>query len=98
MTYNYPNSEITGIKTVRWFEMQDISQNSAGVAATGTFSTFIPETPVTFRNGGSVATFLATNINANMDQTLTIDSAEVTGTDTLTTTANNPNIEEHPHQ
>ncbi|MBI2591766.1 MAG: hypothetical protein HYW34_03770 [Candidatus Brennerbacteria bacterium] len=98
VTYNYPNSEITGIKTVRWFEMQDISQNSAGVAATGTFSTFIPETPVTFRNGGSVATFLATNINANMDQTLTIDSAEVTGTDTLTTTANNPNIEEHPHQ
>ena len=94
VTYAYPTSQTTGIKTAHFLETQDTSQNAAGVAHNDSFSTFLPETGTkTFRNGGTQANFTALG-GATMVVTVTVDSAEVAGTDTesFTSIINDNNV------
>lgn len=83
VTYAYPVSQLTGVKTAEFLATQDTTQNTAGTAHSAAFSTFLPETDTrTFRNGGTMANFGALG-GANMAITVTVDSAEVAGTDSV---------------
>lgn len=94
VTYAYPVSQTTGIKTVNFLATQDSTQNTAGSAHSTTFGTFLPESNTrTFRNGGTYANFGALG-GANMVITVTTDSTEIAGTDSESTTSviNNNNV------